>query len=86
MGGSCWLNGGVVHPFDYKYLATHHRKRLHEEVATSRLARRKTSSWFRRSVSGLRRLLTRRQPVSPATIRQSLQPPPRHVEDAVATD
>ena len=75
----------TFHPYDSQHLAAHHRHRLLEEAATTRLARRK-SSWFRRSVSGLRRLLTRRQPVRPATISQSLQPPPRQVEDAVVTD
>ena len=81
MGRRCWRNGGMVHPFDSEHLAAHHRHRLLEVAATARLARRK-SSWFRRSVSGLERLLTRRQPVSPPPIGESLQPPPRHVEDA----
>ena len=69
-------------PYDSPRLVAHHRQRLLEEVA----AARRKSSWFRRSVSGLRRLLTRRQPVRPATISESLQPPPRQVEDAVVTD
>ncbi len=84
-GGRCWRNGGTVHPFDSEHLAAHHRHRLLEVAATARLARRK-SSWFRRSVSGLGRLLTRRQPIRPATISQSPQPRLRHIEDAVVPD
>jgi hypothetical protein len=75
----------TFHPYDSQHLAAHHRHQLLEKAATTRLARRKPS-WFRRSLSGLPRLLTRRQPVRPAAISESLQPPPRHVEDAVAAD
>jgi hypothetical protein len=75
----------TFHPYDSQHLAAHHRHRMLEEAATARLARRK-SPWFRRTVSGLRGLLARRQPVRPTTISQSLQRRPRHVEDAVTTD